>query len=114
MAEQSSRVHRYMYDRDRTGDRMFQLALLLLPFLSLQGPYSWLRGADDGARVVVDTNVKCDHSGILGSEYRVPVGMPIRVVQEIKENGSTWYLGYPEMAPNSQCRIYGPSTAVWH
>lgn len=93
---------------------MFGLTLLLLALLPLQGPSSWVKDADDGVRVIVDTNVKCDHSNVPASSYIVPVGMPIRIIQEVKADGSTWYVAYPGMAPNSSCRVYGPSTAVWH
>jgi hypothetical protein len=98
-----------MYNRE--GKFVFRFALLLFALHPLQGQYSWLRYADDGARVVVDTNVTCD--GRPDFRFTISVGMPIRVAQEIKVEGNTWYLGYPAMAPNSPCWVYGPSTAVW-
>jgi hypothetical protein len=39
--------------------------------------------------------------------------MPIRSAKEIKEGNETFYSGYPSMAPNSLCRVYGASTVVW-
>ena len=92
-------------------------AALLFSFLwlsayPLQGQNWWLRDAGDGARVIVETGVTCD---ILPTvKMTIPLGMPIRRVTEVKESGETFYLGYPSMAPNSRCRVFGPSTAVWH
>lgn len=66
---------------------------------------------DDGARVVVETGVTCDI--LPGDRTPIPIGMPIRSVTEVKESGETFYFGYPAMAPNSRCRFFGPSTAIW-
>ena len=77
----------------------------------LQGQNWWLQEAGDGARVIVETGVTCD---ILPTvKMTIPLGMPIRGASEVKEGGDTFYSGYPAMAPNSRCRVFGPSTAVW-
>jgi hypothetical protein len=78
----------------------------------LQGQNWWLRDAGDGARVVVETGVTCNV--LPNVKMTIPLGMPIRSVTEVKEGGQTFYLGYPAMAPNSRCRVFGPGTAVWH
>ncbi len=91
------------------------MVYLTLLVLALQGPLSsWVLNADDGARVVVDTNVKCEFPVTPPIPYTVLLGMPIRVTQEIKEGGNTWFVGYPAMAPNSACKITAASTAVFH
>jgi hypothetical protein len=49
-----------------------------------------LQQAGDGARVVVETGVKCQ---VLGNKETIPVGMPIRGATEIKEGSKTLYAG---------------------
>jgi hypothetical protein len=88
----------------------FRFAFLYFCLHPLQGQ-TWFRETDDGARVIVETRVTCDLPGVT---ITIPLGMPIRAAAEVKDGGETFYLGYPDMAPNSRCRVYGPSTAVWH
>src|SRR5580658_10914830 len=87
-----------------------RVAFLMLLLRPLQGQ-TWLRETDDGARVVVETGVTCDV--LPGNTITIPLGMPIRGAKEVQEGSATFYSGYPAMAPNSRCRVFGPSTAVW-
>ena len=94
------------------GDVVVHLTLLVL---ALQGPLtSWALRAEDGARVVVDTNLKCEFPVTPPIPYTVAVGMPIQVIREVNEAGNTSYVGYPAFAPNSPCKIPAASTAVFH
>ena len=91
------------------------MAHLTLLVLALQGPLSsWVLRAEDGIRVVVDTNVKCEFPVTPPTPYIVPVGMPIRIIQEVKDGGDTSYVGYPAFAPNSACKVPAAETAVFH
>lgn len=85
-----------------------RFALFVFLFHPLQGQSLWLRDADDGARVVIETGVTCDI--LPGDRTPIPFGMPIRSATEVKRSGETFFLGYPAMAPNSRCRFFGPST----
>ncbi len=91
---------------------MFRFALLLFLLHPLQGQNWWLRDAADGTPVIVDIGVKCDV--LPGVGITIPLGTSIQGASEIKEGDETFYTGYPDIAPNSRCRVSGRSTALWH
>ncbi len=67
----------------------FAVPLLLLH--PLQGQNWWLREAGYGARVIVETGVTCDV--LPGARITIPLGMPIRAAEEVKEGSETLLFG---------------------